>query len=232
MNTFRKILASISMCLVLSSAPVFADGQVSVSGEGSAFAVPDLAVVTLGATANAETPKDAMDQTSQITAAILERLAGFSIAPRDVQTAELSLNPVWSDRIEPQGRPRISGYEASNRITVRIRALDQIGAVLDAILMDGANRLDGLSFTVSDPEPLLNEARRAAVLDARNKAALFADAASVELGALVSLSDTGLSSPRPEMMRMATVSDAGVPVAQGETEVRAAVVMVYQIAAP
>ncbi len=229
---FHRFLALCSICLALSAGPTFAEGQISVSGEGSAFAVPDMAIVTLGATANAQSPKEAMDETSRITAAILERLAGFSIAPRDVQTTDLSLNPVWSDRTEPQGRPQISGYEASNRITVRIRKLDQIGAVLDAIVMDGANRLDGLSFTVSNPEPLLNEARRAAVLDAQNKAALFAEAAGVRLGALVSLNDTGVSSPQPEMMRMAAISDAGVPIAQGETELRAVVAMVYEIATP
>lgn len=235
MSGLRGVLTAVFLCfgasagLAQSAQP---ESQITVSGEGSVFAVPDMALITMGATAEAETAKAAMDQTSDITAAILEQLAGFDIAPRDMQTSDLSLQPVWSNRSESNGRPRIDGYQASNRVTVRIRNLANLGPVLDAVLTDGANRLNGLQFTVSDPDPLMNEARRKAVADARAKAELLAEAAGVELGRLISLGEQGNYAPRPEMMSMARASDGGVPVAEGETEIRAGVSMVYAIANP
>ncbi|MFP7672879.1 SIMPL domain-containing protein [Marivita sp. S0852] len=207
-------------------------GQITVTGEGRVSAAPDMAVITIGASAEDKTAKVAMDKTSQVTGAILENLTQFDIAPRDVQTSDLSLRPVWDNRASGTDQPRIRAYSASNRVTVRIRNLDDLGAVLDAVLTDGANQLGGLSFTLSDPEPVLNDARIRAVADARARAELFAQAAGVELGALVSLSETGARTPRPEMFSMARASDAGVPVAQGETEIRAGVTLVYEIATP
>jgi uncharacterized protein YggE len=225
----KAVLTLIAFLASASAVVAQSEGRITVSGEGSVFAVPDMAVISMGATAEAKTAKAAMDQTSDITAAILAQLSGFEIAPRDIQTSDLSLNPVWTNRGDTNDRPRIDGYQASNRVTVRIRDLDTLGPVLDAVLTDGANRLGGLQFALSDPEPAMNDARRLAVADAVAKATLFADAAGVELGALISLSETGIMMPRPEMMSMARAADAGVPVAQGEAEVMAGVTLVYEI---
>lgn len=229
MSSIRGILVSVFFCL--GALPAYAEetGQITVTGEGTAYAVPDMAIITMGAAAEAETAKAAMDQTSQITASILARLDAFQIAPRDVQTSDLSLFPVWSNRTESGGRPRIEGYQASNRVTVRIRDLSQLGTVLDAVLTDGANQLNGLQFGLSDPKPMMDEARRNAVADARAKAELLADAAGVRLGPLLSLTEIGSHAPRPELMGMARAADAAVPVAQGEAEIQATVSLVYAI---
>jgi uncharacterized protein len=233
MQGLRGVLTAVLLCFGASSAFAQSEGQITVTGEGRVSAAPDLAIITMGAVAEAKTAKDAMDQTSDITRAILDQLSTLEIAPRDIQTSDLSLSPVWTNnRTEPNGRPRIDGYQASNRVTVRIRDLEKLGTVLDAVLTDGANRLGGLQFTLSDPEPLINDARRDAVADARAKAELFAQAAGVQLGALISLSESGGYMPRPEMMSMARSADAGVPVSAGETEVAANVAMVFAIATP
>ncbi|OSQ47292.1 SIMPL domain-containing protein [Marivita geojedonensis] len=228
---FKSTALVAAVVAFVGISPVWAEttGQLTVSGEGSVFAVPDLAVVSVGAMADASTAQEAMDQTSDITSAILARLADAGIEGRDIQTSDLSLNPIWNHRATTDDRPRIEGYQASNRVTVRVRELDALGGVLDALLRDGANQLGGLQFTVSDPEPLLNEARVRAVADARARAELLADAAGVQLGGLISLSETGTPMPRPEMMGMARASDAAVPVAEGETELRAGVTLVYEI---
>lgn len=220
-----------ALVLLIGMSPVWAEtpGQITVTGEGSVFAVPDMATVTMGASAEAETAKSAMEQTSATTAAILEQLTASGVAARDIQTSDLTLMPVWSNRGAPDTRPTIDGYQASNRVTVRVRDLAALGTLLDAVLSDGANQLGGLQFTVADPAPLLNEARIKAVADAQAKAQLFATAAGVELGALLSLSEAGSQMPRPEMFGMARMADAGVPMAQGETELRASVTLVYQI---
>ncbi|WP_292291309.1 SIMPL domain-containing protein [Marivita sp.] len=231
MFRFKAVMAL--LVFVLGSVPAWADsaGKITVSGEGVVYAVPDMAVINMGASSEADTARAAMDQTSETTAAILDRLTEAGIAARDVQTSDLSLSPIWTDRSASGDRPRIDGYQASNRVTVRVRDLDSLGPVLDAVLTEGANQFDGLQFTLSDPEPLMNEARRKAVADARARAELFAEAAGVQLGALLSLSEAGARAPRPEMMSMARASDGAVPVARGETELRAGVTLVYEIAA-
>lgn len=223
-----------AIVVLVGISPLWAEttGQITVTGEGSVFAVPDMAVITMGASAEAETAKEAMDQTSDITTAVLDRLTEAGVAERDMQTSDLSLSPLWSNRSSSENRPSIDGYQASNRVTVRVRDLESLGTILDAVLTDGANELGGLEFTLSDPEPLMNDARIKAVADARARAKLLADAAGVELGALISLSETGARAPRPEMLSMARASDSVVPVAQGEAELRASVTLVYEIVSP
>lgn len=223
-----------ALVVLIGMSPLWADnlpGRITVTGEGRVSALPDMALVTMGATAEAETAKSAMDETSVVTNAILERLADAGVAERDVQTSDLRLMPVWSNRTTSDTRPKIDGYQASNRVTVRVRDLTSLGSILDAVLMDGANQLGGLQFMVSDPEPLLNEARLQAVAAARARAELFAEAAGVTLGPLVSLSEAGGQMPRPEMLGLARASDAGMPIAQGEAELSANVTLVYQIGA-
>ena len=217
--------------MLVGLSPVWADttGQITVSGEGSVFTVPDMAVITVGASADADTAKAAMEQTSVTTAAILDQLTEAGVEARDVQTTDLSVMPVSSNRSSSQDRPSIEGYQASNRVTVRVRDLDALGTILDAVLTDGANQLGGLQFVVSEPGPLLDEARVKAVADARARAELFAMAAGVQLGPLLSLSEGGSHMPRPETFGMARMADAEVPIAQGETELRASVTLVYQI---
>ncbi|SNR55719.1 SIMPL domain-containing protein [Puniceibacterium sediminis] len=201
----------------------------SVSGEGTAFATPDVATITLGVTAQSETAADAMAQTSEIGARILERLTAMGVAARDVQTSDLSLNPIWSNRPVDNQQPKITGFEASNRVTIRVQQLDTLGDVLGAVLEDGANRLGGLSFGLKDPAPLLDEARRDAVADAMARAKVYAEAAGVTLGPVVSISEGGTSTPRPEMMMSLRASDMAVPVAEGETGITASVNMVFSI---
>lgn len=204
--------------------------RLSVSGEGEARAVPDMATVTLGVMAEAESAEAALDQTSEVAARILERLAGFEIEERDVQTSNLSLNPVYSDRRNSDGPPEIRGFRASNTLSVRVRDLDRLGEVLGAVTGDGANQLSGLSFGVADPEPLLEAARREAVADARARAELYAEAAGVTLGRVLSLSEQGGGYPGPvPMAELRMAADGAVPVARGETGISAQVSMVFEI---
>ena len=116
-------------------------------------------------------------------------------------------------------------------LTVRVRNLGSLGEVLDAVVKDGANRLGGVRFDVLNPEPLLNAARRAAVADARAKAALFADAAGVSLGDLIRLEEQGTGLRPQPMMEMRMMADSsGIPVAGGEVSLQASLTLVYAIA--
>lgn len=217
-------------------APVLADTAstprtLSVSGEGRAEAVPDMATVTLGMTAEAPTAAEALRETSAAIAAALAVLDGAGIAAGDRQTTGLSLQPVWDHGRATNRPPRIIGYRASNGLAVRVRDLARLGELLDAVVADGANQLAGLTFSLSDPVPAMDEARRNAVADARRKAELYAEAADVTLGPLLRLSETGTVTPRPMQMRgdMMLAEAAAVPIAEGEVSLRASVDLVFEI---
>lgn len=143
-----------------------------------------------------------------------------------MQTSNLSVNPNWTGY--DSGSPTISGYVAANLLTVTIRDLAGLGQVLDAAVQDGANTLNGLSFGFTDPRPLMDEARKEAVADARARAELLATAAGVTLGRVVSISEgTPMQGPIP--MYKAELAAAPVPIAGGEVDVEATVTIFYEI---
>ena len=205
-----------------------AQRQITVSGTGQVVAAPDMATITLGVTNEAAEAAQAMARTSSSVRHILDRLEALGLAERDVQTQRLSLNPVWSNRNDSAGqRARITGFVAANTVRVRVRALTDLGTILDAVIADGANDFNGLQFSVQDSSPLITAARRAAVGDAMARAALLADAAGVTLGPILSMSEQG-GTPRP--MALSQARAESVPIAAGEITVAASVLMVFAIA--
>lgn len=218
--------------LSVLAAPAWAEEptpRISVTGEGSVAATPDMAQLSVGVTREARRADVALDGVAAGVAALFEILDAAGIEARDRRTAGLSLQPRW-DRSSTGSAPRIVGYVASNTVSVRVRDLEVLGGLISDTVGDGANMLSGLSFVVADPEPLEAEARRLAVLAAMAKAELYAETAGVTLGPLMSISDAGgfSPSPGPMMAEMAMRSDA-MPVAAGEVEIRASVSMIYQI---
>ncbi len=225
MRFFKAIcIATGLMCAGMAQA-----GQIIVTGVGVVEQAPDMATVSVGVRHQAPTAKVAMDSVSKATAAILGRMADLGVAERDIQTRDLSLHPVWDRNAASNGESRVIGYMASNQVEVRVRDLDALGNILDDVVGKGANQFSGLRFSVQNPEPALNEARKRAVQDARAKADLFAAAAGVNLGALLSLSEASASRPEPVFAEMAAMrSDAGVPVASGEITTSAQVTLVFE----
>lgn len=205
-----------------------AERMISVSGTGEVSARPDMATVRIGVGHRAVRAGDAMAATNAAMAQMLDRLSQLGVDPRDVQTTDLSLRQIYAERMGGEAL-RIEGYAADNVLTVRVRVLERLGEVLDALLSDGANRLDGVTFGLRNPGPLMDEARRRAVADARARATLYAEAAGVGLGKVLTISEGGGFEPRPVMMEMAMARDAGVPVAEGELTLSATVAMRYAI---
>lgn len=227
----RRFFAAISIASALLAGAVWAEEparRIAVTGAGQVEAAPDMAVITLGVRQEDKEAQVAMQATSAAVAGMLERLAELGIAARDLQTRELSLTPVWSERSGSGAeRRQITGFEAANTVVVRVRDLDALGGILDAVLAEGANDFNGLRFDLQDPAPLAEEARRRAVADAMARAKLLAEAAGVELGPVLSIDEHGIAMPKAEMaMRMST---AGAPVAAGEVSVTANVSMVFAI---
>ncbi|AVO39577.1 DUF541 domain-containing protein [Pukyongiella litopenaei] len=230
-------VAMLTAVLAVPALPSVADdaaagrepGRISVTGEGLVAAEPDMATITLGVTNEHREAQKAMAATSEAVQRILDRMAAMGIEPRDMQTRNLSLLPRWSDR-SSGGRSQITGFEASNMVMVRVRDLSALGGILDAVITDGANNFDGLQFSVQDPAPLVSEARKQAVADAMARAGELAEAAGVELGPLIEMSEHGVARPRGMAMEMAAARADSVPVAAGEVSLQANVSMVFAIA--
>lgn len=222
-------LAAFSLPARADSVPLSHLPQITATGEGRVDAAPDLATLSIGMTTQGKTAAEAMEANSAALAAVLANLRAAGIEGRDLQTSGLSLNPVWSNYSGTEA-PRITGFQAMNMLTVRVRALDRLGAVLDAAVKDGANTLNGLSFGVDNPAPLLDEARARAVADARRRAEVLASAAGVRLGRILSISEGGGGAPVPQYRMEASVAAAPVPVEQGEVTLAAQVAIVWEIA--
>lgn len=216
--------------MIIAISPVVAlaneDGRITVTGEGQVTGAPDMAMISLGVTTEATTAAEAVAANNVQLALVLERLRGAGIEERDLQTSGLSLNPNWQ---QPEGetQPRITGYIASNMLTVRVRAIDTLGAVLDKAVIDGANTFNGVSFGLSDPKPAMDKARKAAVEDAMARARLLTAAAGLKLGPVISITEGGnMGGPVP-MFRMDAAAAPAVPVAAGEVATTASVTMVF-----
>jgi uncharacterized protein YggE len=206
------------------SSSALADSTISIEGRGEVTATPDTAYVTSGVTTQGTTAREALDANTKAMAELIATLKAAGIADRDIQTSGFSVNPnyVYSDARDANGYtlpPKIMGYQVANTVSVRVRALDSLGAVLDRAVTVGANTINGVSFAVADPSTLYDQARKAAFADARAKAELYAGAAGAELGDIKTITESqGYGQPQPMMMRqMADVAAAApVPVQAGE----------------
>lgn len=229
-SVLRQSLASVAMGLVLMAAvPAMADEKrITVNGEASVDRAPDMATISIGVTTVAETAAAALAGNSKDMAAVIERLKASGIGAGDLQTNGISVNPNWSSTSSSGGASQIDGFTAANTLTVAIRDVNALGTILDASVADGANTLYGVTFGLADNRPVLDEARKAAVKDARAKAELLAEAAGVKLGDLVSITEGGgYGGPMP--MFKADAASA-VPVEQGQVSTQASVAVSWEIA--
>lgn len=238
MNTTLKLTfaAVVSALMITASAPALLaqdaaqpPRQITVTGEGVVAAEPDIAWINLGVTETAKTADEALTAMSLKMQAVLVRLQAAGIAPEDIQTGQLSLYPVYNSA-SYEGDAEVTGYTAATAVDVRVLDMAKLGGVLDAVVEDGANTFGGIRFDLSEPRPAMDEARQAAVADGRARAELFATAAGVTLGDLVTLYESGgYSAPAP-MAAARMEADAGsVPVAAGQVNMTASVTMVFEI---
>jgi uncharacterized protein YggE len=198
-------------------APVAA---ITVTGEAQISAAPDLAQIDAGVTTEAKTAREASDANNAAMGKVLLALKGAGIEEKDFQTSRLSLQPQYAPNRAPPNA--IVGYQASNRVTVKLRDVSKAAALVDTLVGAGANTIGGISFMVSQPSKLLDEAREQAIADARRKAEIYAKAAGVMLGAPLSISEEGAQAP-PQFRRMSAGMAAAAPIAQGEETLRVTV---------
>lgn len=202
---------------------------VTVQGTGQASAVPNVAQVSTGVVSEGETASAALDANSEAMSRLFKVLDGFKIAARDRQTSGFNVSPRYVRPGRDGGAPEIAGYRVINQVSIRMRRLDDLGKLLDALVKDGANQVHGIAFTVDDPKPVLDQARKNAIADAKHRAELYADALGAEIGDVLNVTELSLRTPRVELAapRMATAQ--AVPVAPGEQEFSASVTVVFEL---
>lgn len=197
-------LAGLSAALAASlSGPIaaqevaisLAPGEVllKVDADGEHLARPDLMHVTAGVVTTGRTAKEALAANSTLANQLLAAVRANGIEPRDVQTSQLTVAPQFArDRGAADGEEgvrRITGYLARNRLQLRLRDLARAPDVINALFEAGANEVNGPHFTVSEPEPALRAARRAAVAEARLEADTYADALGMKVARVLRVSE-------------------------------------------
>lgn len=211
--------------------------QISVSATGSAEVAPDMAVINLTVVREAETAREALDANTAAMSEVLAAMQAEGIAERDLQTSNFNIQPryVYPEPVDGERpAPRIVGYEVSNSLTVRIRDLERVGAILDTSVTLGVNRGGGIRFTNDDPAEAIAQARTEAMRNAIAKAETLTEAAGIGLGRILSISENS-NEPRPMAIERAAVMQADmgnaapVPVAAGENSYQVTVNVTFEL---
>jgi uncharacterized protein YggE len=201
---------------------------ISMTGHGEISGVPDTAEITAGVTTSAATAAQALGANSVRMKAVFSVLEKLGVPQKNIRTANFFISPQYSNSDSNAPR-RLTGYQVNNDVSVRLDDIAKVGSTIDALVTAGANQMNGISFSIREPAPLLEKARAQAIADARARAETYAKAAGITLGSILSISESGNEAPRP-MYRMAMAAQAGPPpVAAGEQSVTADVSVVWEI---
>lgn len=206
-----------------STPPSLPSPSLTVIGEGHVDATPDIAQLQLGVQTTAETAEAAQQANAERMNAVVASLRERGVADRDLRTSGLSLGPVMNRE------QRITGYRAQNMLTVTIRELSQAGALYDAAVAAGANVGGQIHFGFADATALQREALAAAVVDARARAEVTAQAAGVTLRGIRSITEEGTSIPTPRPLPVAAPAIEQTPIQPGEQRITARVRIVFDL---
>lgn len=195
---------------------------------------PDIAQIEAGVSTIAPTAQAALAQNAQQMTRVIARLKALGVADRDIQTTGISLNPqyVYPPRTEQgDSPPRVAGYQAGNNVRVRYRDLQKLGALLDTLVEVGANNINGPSFDIEEPAPLMERARDRAVVSAQAEADKYARRTGARRARLLSMTESQPIVVRADMMMMAKpqAARASTPVAPGEVSTSVTLFVQYAL---
>lgn len=210
--------------------------RITITGTGNVSVAPDMAILNLGVTREAETAREALDENNAAMAQVIEAMKAQGIEGKDLQTSNFSIQPRYTHHRPKQGEeqkpPRITGYVVSNNLTVRIRDLALVGSVLDESVTLGVNTGGGIHFTNDDPGAEIAEARANAMRDAMNRANTLLETAGASMGRILSISEQS-HTPRPMPVAQARMMSAdaaeSVPVEAGENTYRVNITVTWEI---
>jgi uncharacterized protein len=195
---------------------------VTVSGEASVSAIPDAATIRIGVSSQAKTARAASEANAKDMGAVVAAMKEAGIPDKDIQTSSLSLQPQYDQR-------RLVGFQVNNIVTIKLRDIGRLVGVIDRAITAGANEMSGIEFEVSEYAKLLDQARTAAVADARRKAELYAGAASMKVGRVMAISEEGQGVPRPYAPMLRAGAAPATPISPGEQTLRAVVTVSFEL---
>ena len=207
-----------------------AQPSLNVSATGYANATPDRATVSAGVIQQGKTAREAMMGNATLMTAVFDELEAAGIPKSDITTSQLSLQPQYDYR--NRSKPTIKGYEARNTVMVKSDDIEQVGAMLDALVRAGVNNINKVNFSVKEPKSAMEEARQDAIREAKEKAESMAEAAGVKLGPLLSMNESnrGGVTPQPRMMAASMeMGEATTPISAGEQTMSVTVNLSYGI---
>jgi uncharacterized protein YggE len=210
---------------------------ITATGQGQASGTPDLLTVSIGVQTSGPTARAVLAANSTEAAALIAKLQADGVAAKDIQTSQLSLNPVYAPP-NPNQAPRLTGYSASDIVTVNIHQLDKAGTILDDAAAAGGNdtQIQSVSYSVQNTGPLLAAARADAVHQADTAAKAMAAAAGVALGQVRYVTDVVQPQAMPYATALGSAAGAAapgsvpVPVQPGTQQVTAEVIVSYEVA--
>ena len=203
--------------------------RVEINASGEVSRVPDIAVISAGVVTRAVTASEALQQNSARMDRVLAALKRAGVADRDVQTSAINLNPEY--RYVENQAPQLVGYTATNQVTIRFRDIRNSGRILDALVAEGANQINGPSMVIDKPNEALDEARADAVAKGLARANLYARAIGKRVARLLSISESGGYSP-PQPMPYAVAAraeSADTKIMPGEQKVEVSLAMVFEL---
>lgn len=220
--------ALLSMVLMLAAVPA-AWAQVTVQGEGVVQAVPDMATITLAVVSEDAKAVTALEDNSTSMSKLIVTVKGFGIDKKDVRTTSFHIQPKY---VYPKDQEaRLVGYTVTSELAITVRQTDQACKLLDALVKDGANRVGGVTYGFSNPKDLLDQAREAAVKDAKRRAEIMVKAAGQSLGTLVSITEGSAYTPRFHYAasRAESARADNVPLEPGQQSLRVTVSTVWNV---
>ncbi|MBB4505045.1 SIMPL domain-containing protein [Rhizobium johnstonii] len=238
----KTVLMTALLALPLAAAaPAFAqeakprEPVISVTGDGESSVAPDMAIVNLAVVKQAKTAREALDENNKAMNDVLTALKSGGIAERDLQTSGFSIQPQYNYPQPVDGQqqqPQLIGYQTINSVTVRLRDLAKLGAVIDQSVTLGINQGGEIQFTNDKPDAAIEAARKAAVADAVKRAKTLSEAAGVKLGRILEINENvprAMPQPVYRATMMKEASDAAVPVQGGENNYNVSVTVTFAI---
>jgi hypothetical protein len=203
--------------------------RLDVVAVGEVSRTPDIARIGAGVVTQAPTASEAIRLNSARMSTVRAALRRAGIADRDIQTSAISLQPDY--RYAENQPPQLTGYRASNEVSIRFRDIAQTGRILDALVAEGANQINGPSLEIDRPEAALDEARTAAISTARARADLYARALGMRVVRVIAVSETGgagMPIPRPVAM-MREQAGATANIDPGEQRLSVALTVSFEL---
>jgi uncharacterized protein YggE len=205
--------------------------RLDISATGEVTRIPDVAVISAGVVTRSSTATGAIQDAADRMGRVLAALKRAGIEDRDIQTSTLNLNPEY--KYESNQPPQLVGYSATNQLTVRFRDIRNSGKILDALVGQGANQINGPNLTIDKPEAALDEARAKAVANGRARAELYARSLGMRIVRVVSVSEGGgnypVPPPVPMYARAEMAQAADTKIEPGEQKLQVNLAMVFEL---